>query len=140
MKTVGTQFDISAYAGQLAAACTDVCSVWLIGSRANDTERPDSDWDLLVFGGPGAHACLSSAHHLHRADIDCLVLSDSEDFSNAWGPRSKSGSLSGWEWTQVSSNLAQYTEAKPRGEGDNFNVVLTRRDAKLVWRRGEHAI
>ena len=24
-------------------------SIWLIGSRANDNAREDSDWDLLVF-------------------------------------------------------------------------------------------
>ncbi len=34
--------------------------VWLIGSRANGTERQDSDWDLLVIGKANLRKRLSA--------------------------------------------------------------------------------
>jgi hypothetical protein len=140
METVGAELVISDYAQQLADTCADVSAVWLFGSRANGTARAGSDWDLLVFGGVGAYDCLAAASHLHREDVDCLVMRGTDDFSNAWGKKPKSGSLSGWEWKQASGTTAQYTEVKPRGRGDSFNMVLTQRVAKLVWSREAHAI
>jgi polymorphic toxin system nucleotidyltransferase-like protein len=133
---VGAEFLISDYARQLAHACADVSAVWLFGSRANGTARENSDWDLLVFGGEGAYDCLAASTHLHRLDVDCLVMLGSDEFSNAWGTRPKSGSLSGWAWKQGSGTIAQYTEVKPRGRGDDFNMVLTPR----IWSREAHAI
>ena len=140
METVRAELVIAEYARQLAAACADVSAIWLFGSRANGTARVGSDWDLLVFGGESAHECLAAASHLHRADVDCLVMRGADEFSNAWGAKPKSGSLSGWEWKQVSEIAARYTEVKPRGRGDNFNMVLTPREAQLIWSREAHAI
>lgn len=140
METVGAELVIAEYVRQLADACADVSEIWLYGSRANGTARAGSDWDLLVFGRDGAYECLAAASHLHREDVDCLVMRDADEFSNAWGKKPKSGSLSGWEWMQVSGTAAQYTEVKPRGSGDNFNMVLTVRAAKLVWPREANAI
>jgi predicted nucleotidyltransferase len=140
MGTVGAKFEIAEYVGQLVNACADISAVWLFGSRANGTSRANSDWDLLVFGGRNTHARLSATHHLHREDVDCLVMRNSDEFLDAWGTRTKSGSLSGWEWKQISATTAQYTEVKPRGDGDNFRMVLTPRIAELVWPREAHAI
>jgi hypothetical protein len=39
-----------------AVAAVDPREIYLVGSRARDTARPDSDFDLLVFGRPAALA------------------------------------------------------------------------------------
>jgi hypothetical protein len=45
---------VDAYVTDLVAACPLIESVWLLSSRVNDTARPDSDWDLLVFADDAA--------------------------------------------------------------------------------------
>jgi predicted nucleotidyltransferase len=140
MKGTASELDIYEYVDRLAASCSGVAEIWLIGSRANGTERPESDWDLLVFGDETSLDCLAQALELHREDVDCLVVGGVDEFSSAWGPRAKSGSLSGWKWKRISDAEAQYTEAKPAGNGDSFNVVRKQRNGKLLLSAGQHAI
>ncbi len=131
--------NIAEYVAQIASACPEVEEIWLIGSRANGTERPGSDWDLVVFGRAGSLNCLKKRRELHRSDVDCLVMTDSDQFVSAWGPDRKSGSLSGWEWARVAAGQVEYTETKGRGTGDSFNVVLNRKNGVRVWPLEDHA-
>ena len=135
-----SNLEVDEYVSRLAATCAGVVYVWLIGSRANGTERPDSDWDFLVFGNDGTLDCLAQAGELYREDVDCFVVNHGDAFANAWGARAKSGSLTSWEWKPISSVEAQYTEAKPMGNGDNFNVVRKQRNGKLLWSAMGYAI
>ena len=41
--------EIAKYIHDLKRAFPRITSIWLVGSRANDTARDDSDWDFLVF-------------------------------------------------------------------------------------------
>ena len=63
----------------------DPGSIWLFGSRARGTARPDSDFDLLVVGKPGG--ALGSDDYekvdrpLHGLGIGCdVVPCAAEDF------------------------------------------------------------
>ncbi|WP_145976124.1 nucleotidyltransferase domain-containing protein [Nitrospira moscoviensis] len=116
----------------LTAACDGLQSIWLIGSRANGTAKPDSDWDLLAFGSPAVLAYLRSCPEYHRSDIDFLVVTDGDHFENAWGMKNKSGSISNWEWCQISDEYAYYTGAKASGTDD---IVVDRQISLLLWAR-----
>lgn len=116
----------------LAAACDGLQSIWLIGSRANGTARLDSDWDLLAFGNPAVLVYLKSHPELHRYDIDFLVVTDGDHFESAWGNKDKSGSISKWEWRQLSDDRADYNGAKPSGTDD---IVVDRQVSLRLWPR-----
>jgi predicted nucleotidyltransferase len=85
-------------------------TVWLIGSRANGTGNPDSDWDLLVFGDEGLVKELSSCEPVEGVDL--FVVYDGNNFRSPWNHTAdwavRVGSLSGWAWRELSSNEATY--------------------------------
>ena len=62
----------------------------MIGSAPVEHAPPDSDWDLLVFGERDSMSRLQAHTPLHRNDVDCLVMIDSDRFQSAWG-RSRKG-------------------------------------------------
>lgn len=128
--------NIDDYLGSLAAACGGVESIWLIGSRANGTARTNSDWDLIAFGNSTVLACLKAHTELHRFDIDFLVVTNGDDFQNAWGDRNKSGSLSRWEWRQLSDTRAEYTESKSVESKDGGEILLRHRVSMRLWPDG----
>jgi predicted nucleotidyltransferase len=101
-------------------------SVWLLGSRANGTSTPGSDWDLLVFGD------LELAKELAQISpvdlVDLLVVIDRDRFLSPWNKTIeglvKSGSLSSWEWSQVDSQSATYSGTKwPNDWGSTKNAI-----------------
>ena len=123
--------EISEYANRLANACTGIGAIWLIGSRANGVAKDASDIDLLVWGDALTLECLMSNEHLHRNDVDCLVLVGVK-FENAWGKR-KSLSLADIAWEERSASEALYTEAKWSDREGSTGVVSRRRKAVRVW-------
>jgi Polymerase beta, Nucleotidyltransferase len=61
------------YVSALVSAYSAIREVWLYGSRANETARPDSDWDYLAFADEATLVSLSQAGHAvslpgHRFD------------------------------------------------------------------------
>jgi predicted nucleotidyltransferase len=110
--------------------------VWLFGSRVNGTQRQDSDWDFLVFGTKNVLDALRRNSKFNRDDIDLLVLYNSEDFEKPWGEKQKSGSLSEWDWKELSSEQATYRATKPvfntKGE-EEFNVKVMQCKALRVY-------
>jgi predicted nucleotidyltransferase len=118
--------DIQQYGGELMAAYSEIESVWLFGSRANGTNRPESDWDLLAFGSREIASSLRADRKFHHERIDLVVVYDGDQFEKPWGEK-KSGSLSEWQWQPRSAVLATYRTTKPvyneHGE-EEFNVKL----------------
>lgn len=107
-------------------------AIWMIGSRANETATDSSDWDFIAFGNQAALDRIRKAEQLHKQNVDFMVVTNGDDFRNAWGKKEKTGSLQIWEWTPVSDTLAEYTQTKER-KGDSFYVDSSRKNAIKVW-------
>jgi hypothetical protein len=56
---------------------------WLMGSRANNTHRPDSDWDYLVWANDERRLLdtLGQDSSFHDATVDLLVVIGDELFA-----------------------------------------------------------
>jgi predicted nucleotidyltransferase len=126
---------IDVFVERVVERCPGLRSVWLIGSRANGTAHETSDWDFLAFGDAEVVACLRQSRELRRPDVDLLVVINGNDFENARGEKTKTGSLSLWEWSQSSDTEATYTEAKWVENVEGGNVVRKRRVALRLWPR-----
>jgi len=121
----------------ITSSCPGLKSIWLIGSRANGTARENSDWDYIAFGDNDVLRCIENNENLHRSNTDFLVVTNDEDFRSAWGEKDKSGSLSEWEWHQLSPTEAQYQEAKWVENEEQAKIVVTTKKAVRVWRRNK---
>jgi predicted nucleotidyltransferase len=126
--------ELATYIATLVDAHPGIREIWLIGSRANGTARPDSDWDLLAFADNGSLAALASDDTFNRHDIDLLVVFDGDRFRKPWldGEAVKSGSLVGWEWERISDRAATYKAVKA-SEEDDFYVDITKGRAVRLW-------
>ena len=133
---MANQADISRiadYAEALATSCPEVETIWLIGSRANGTQRANSDWDLLVFAATGGLECLATHSEHHRDDVDCLVQTG-PTFKRAWG-EAKSLSLPELKWQDLSPSLAAYIGKKWSDREGSTGVVPINQKAIRVWPR-----
>lgn len=88
-------------------------SVWLIGSRANNRETQNSDWDLLVFGNRYVIEELKNNSSFNYPDVDLLVVYDGDRFEAPWinedkKKKQKKGSLTAWGWVLESPSSATY--------------------------------
>ena len=107
--------------------------VWLIGSRANPTDVPPKDWDIVAFGDGGLLAEFRGRPQVENLDL--LIVFDGDQFECPWVRRSdgatKGGSLAGWEWRPLDENRAEYRATKPR-KGDNFCVDISTKKAVRI--------
>jgi hypothetical protein len=126
------------YVNSLGSAYPAIREIWLLGSRAAGTERPDSDWDFLAFADEETLRRLSGDHRLNRPNADLFVVYDGDNFRKPWldGDKLKKGSLSGWIWTRGPDGKATYRATKERA-GNEFNVDVTTGRAIRVWPAGQ---
>jgi predicted nucleotidyltransferase len=93
-----------------------ISSVWLIGSRARHTERPESDWDLLAFADHDSFTAMRRDGDLRAPGIDLLIVIDGDRFDQPWIDEgysiAKFGYLSEWRWTQISRTDAKYIDSR----------------------------
>ena len=80
-----------------------ITSVWLIGSRANDTPKEASDWDLLAFRTHDP-----SPTNARRPGVDVLSVGPSEQILLEGKSEEYAFSLSDLEWTETSERTASY--------------------------------
>jgi hypothetical protein len=108
--------------------------VWLIGSRANESARADSDWDYIVFADERTLSLLRCDESLRRPDIDVLMVFDGDSFEEPWptAHRKKHGSLHGWGWRRLAMKKAVYRATKVKPD-DEFNVTVASQYARRVW-------
>ncbi len=128
------------YIENLLAACPEITEVWLIGSRANDKARVDSDWDLLVFGSDRTLAALQKNRSLRCPEIDLLVVYNGNDFQAPWkteSGKSKSGSLTEWEWEREKDSHVRAHYKGTKGKDGEFEITVTREVAKRIWSKTE---
>ena len=112
-------------------------SVWLVGSRANQSARSDSDWDMLVFSSVD-----TERRSPRRPGIDVIRVGPSglsllEGKSEVFRK-----SFDDWKWNTVDERLANYlgakTDSKSVTEGVVYDLPKTRatkQQAFLLWTR-----
>jgi len=142
---------VEEYVDYLLDAYPDIQEVWLLGSRANDTARADSDWDLLVWSNED-HLLDQLRHNkrFRRPGIDLYVLVGRWDLQphplvdqpvgQPWpaddGPPKQlwlDDRPGGLNWRDLPGAEACYTETKDLRPG-SFEVVSRERIAKLLYR------
>jgi hypothetical protein len=123
------QNSIYDYLRQVVGQYPRVQSIWLIGSRANDTCREESKWDLLAFADKDTFEQMKQDASLKRGDVILLVVYDSNNFEEPWPDveggrpiRSRCGLLNGprpqgWGWREVSDIEAVYEGTRLSAEG-----------------------
>jgi hypothetical protein len=125
---------LSAFVSRVLARCLDIRALWSIGHADLAQARLDSAGQLLAFADRPTLQALRRSDHLHRADVELLVVFDGNQFENAWGPRRLSGSLARWAWRPVTEELAYYDESRWADHERDGGVVRVRRKAVLIWR------
>ncbi|MFO7971459.1 MAG: nucleotidyltransferase domain-containing protein [Desulfobacterales bacterium] len=133
--------EVKDYVNKLTGQITSIESIWLFGSRVNRTYRPDSDWDLIVFGTPETLDELSQNPDFNKENIDLLVVYNDIDFKEPWpthtvNRKQKSGSLLDWQWNKLNERIAFYFGAKPiiNGQGEEtFEVELNMLTANRIY-------
>ena len=122
--------EASAYIAELVAAYPSIREVWLYGSRANGSARPDSDWDYMAFADEATLTALRSDSRFHRAGIDLMIVTNGDQSAAPWTDHSgsKSGTLAkvdgGWHWERLSPTQATYRATKPpEAEGCEVRVI-----------------
>jgi predicted nucleotidyltransferase len=103
--------DISEYIEELKREFPAISSVWLLGSRANGTGKPESDWDFLVFSNEPIFEAIRNKPKLHRENVDLLLVGNDGEFSKPFG-EPKRGSLEAWKWREVYEDSAEYIGRK----------------------------
>jgi predicted nucleotidyltransferase len=68
-----TREEVDRWITILVCAAPGIREIWLFGSRAQGTETPKSDWDLLAFANSHTIIELSKRHDLAKAGIDLFV-------------------------------------------------------------------
>lgn len=105
-----------------------VTDVWLMGSRANDTAREDSDWDFMIF--TDAATVIALQNESIPENIDLLCVYDGNRFTN---PQcTKRGSLRKWKWKSVDKTIAEY-EGNERRDGECIGVHGIKCKAVKIW-------
>ena len=104
--------DIKEYIKNLKNSYPNITSTWLIGSRANGTAKPNSDWDFIVFANNETLENIRNNHEFHKENIDLLIVyNESGDFAKPWGKK-KTGNLKNWAWKNINENETSYESAK----------------------------
>jgi hypothetical protein len=129
------------YIAELTTAYPSIREVWLFGSRANGTERPDSDWDYLVFGDDDR--LLGFLHMDTRFNvpyIDLMIVCWPHAAKPWIDDRQKLLNLNddpgnmAWHVEPRTATETTYIQTKER-EPPSFEVDVRRVKALLVYRR-----
>jgi hypothetical protein len=99
-------------------------SIWLFGSRANNSYKDDSDWDLLIFADKNILEALKRNNSFNQTGINILVVFDGKYFEGPWPDKkgSKKGDLISWKWTKTLDNEAVYRSVKYKNEDEWFKA------------------
>jgi hypothetical protein len=126
--------EITAFVSRVLASCLDIRAVWSMDHCDAQSRPAPARHELLAFADAATLTRLRKSEHLHRADVELLVVIDGDLFESAWGPRKLSGSLARWAWRQISPHEAYYDESRwSQCDGDAGAVVRVRRKALIVW-------
>jgi len=89
----------------LSSEYNSINSIWLLGSRANGTNRKDSDWDFLIFADKMALNSLKENPSLKLKNVDMLLVYDKKKFEDPWS--SKKGTLDNLEMETINKEQSK---------------------------------
>jgi predicted nucleotidyltransferase len=117
---------IKDYIKRLIEAYPDIKSIWPFGTRANNSYRSDSDWDLFVFGNQRILNSLKENKTFNNDQIDLMVVFNDTEFEKPWPDEKgvKHGSLKSWEWLEISPRDATYKSVKYINEDEWFKEEM----------------
>ncbi|HBR15430.1 MAG TPA: hypothetical protein DD723_07805 [Candidatus Omnitrophica bacterium] len=129
--------NLNSYIEQLILIYPQIKSVWLIGSRANNSFSENSDWDLLAFADEQTLNQLGQNAKFKHDCIDLLVVYDHNHFRKPWtdsarGENLKSGSLKKWKWRELNSELAQYESSDEKIFYDSYDEGIYTPKSKVL--------
>lgn len=110
-------------------------SIWFVGSRANGTERTDSDWDFIVF------VCDQVSERAARhSQVDIIRVDRNGNYLLEGQPLELSGQFKTWQWREIEPGRAAYTvrvtpEVGDVGSFDVGDVRFVELRGLNVWRR-----
>lgn len=128
--------ELQKFVNELAESNPGISSIWLLGSRANNTAKALSDWDILIFADERTFSEIQRNEFFHRGAVDLLVVTDGENFKKPYGCE-KTGALSEWKWKEIGANTAEYESVKfvPDEPGSNLGVFDKKTlNARLLYR------
>lgn len=117
---------VRTYLETLISEHNSIDSIWFIGSRANGTNRIDSDWDFLIFADKETLNSLKQSSSSRLKNVHVLVVYDENNFENPWS--SSKGSFDTWKWKQDTENTAKYWGIKCVSEGFSDGIENVRFD------------
>ena len=135
---VPTVEDTHKYISELVASYPSIREVWLVGSRADGSARPESDGDYMAFADEATLTALRSDSRFHRAGIDLMIVTNGDQSAAPWTDHSgsKSGTLAkvdgGWHWERLSPTQATYRATKPP-EAEGCEVRVFKQCALRVY-------
>ncbi len=132
--------ELQQFVSELVTNFPTISSIWLLGSRANATAKPLSDWDILVFADEQTFNNLKMNDFYHRGAVDLLVVTDGDNFKKPYGGQ-KTGSLTKWKWKPTNNDEAQYEGIKfiPDEPGSNLGKFEKGfRKAHLLYRSAKN--
>ena len=129
---------VKQYINNLISYYPLIDSIWLLGSRANNSYNDDSDWDLLVFANKDILEDLRRNNYFKEKGIDVLIVFDGENFEGPWPDNKgiKRGDLTSWNWDNVSDKEATYRSVKYINEDEWFksgNIERKTLKAIRIW-------
>lgn len=114
-------------------------SIWLIGSRANNCAREDSDWDLIVFTEE-----MFSIRKNNYTNIDIIHVFIDDTFLLDGKPEELRINFSDFCWKIKDKNTAEYLDKKiieyPEGvalDYDKPRFKREKRNALCLWKNEE---
>ena len=100
--------------------------IWLFGSRANNTARGDSDWDIWAFANSEVLSALKGRADYKSKDIDLMIVYDKNNWEQPWTTlantgeeRTKHGQLlsNACDFKRIDDKTAEYCATKVIGMG-----------------------
>ena len=79
-------------------------SIWFIGSRANDRERLESDWDFIVFVSDEI-----TERNTRNQNVDIIRVYQNRDYLLEGQNISMCNPFENWQWIESEPGLASYT-------------------------------
>ena len=140
---------LNEYINQLTSEF-EIKEIWLFGSRANNREKEDSDWDLFVFADPQVLAALKARMDLKSKDIDLMIVYDGNNFEQPWTSlskdgleRVKNGQLMGplWAFRKINDETAEYwgsiVDEEPVGDQTVKSLQYCTFKMYRIWDKSE---